>query len=427
MFLSCVILSLALHKLNLKTKNTKNVQLFSGLSIKKSFILNRTGGFLSKSNIKELIMDKNTRLSSFSKWIAPIHFKKVYEQAENLKQDYYTKKLTTEAYIKILLFAQLHETESLEAMSDALLDEDFQKALGFESISASQLSRKNNEVDPGILAALFLDLVYQIQGFHKKRLNSSMPLKIIDSSTLPLNLTNYKWATFRKTKAGVKLHLRLVFMDKNTVYPEKAAITPAKEHDRNQLEVLVDDKEAMYVFDRGYVDYERFDRMTDDGYFFVSRIKKNAVTRDVYSFSLPPESTVLSDKMVYIGSTQNRAENVFRLLEVSDTKGNILRLITNRFDLSADEISDIYRSRWAIELFFKWLKQHVEIKHFYGMSKTALQNQIYIALITYCLHVLIQLETKSKKSLLRISRWLKAALWKPAYIWLRRFEKKAVP
>ncbi|WP_188391633.1 transposase, partial [Compostibacillus humi] len=90
-------------------------------------------------------------------------------------------------------------------------------------------------------------------------------------------------------------------------------------------------------------------------------------------------------------------------------------------------ISDIYRSRWAIELFFKWLKQHVEIKHFYGMSKTALQNHIYIALITYCLHVLIQLETKSKKSLLRISRWLKAALWKPAYIWLRRFEKKAVP
>ena len=77
-----------------------------------------------------------------------------------------------------------------------------------------------------------------------------------------------------------------------------------------------------------------------------------------------------------------------------------------------------------IELFFKWLKQHVEIKHFYGMTENALQNQIYLALITYCLHVLIRLETKSKKSLLRTSRWLKAALWKPAYIWLRRFECK---
>lgn len=131
--------------------------------------------------------------------------------------------------------------------------------------------------------------------------------------------------------------------------------------------------------------------------------------------------------MVYIGSTQNRCENVFRLLEVVDTKGNILRLITNRFDVAPDEISDIYRSRWAIELFFKWLKRHVEIKQFYGMSETALQNQVYIALIAYCLHVLIQLSTKSRKSLLRISRWLKAALWKPSYIWLHRFEKKTVP
>jgi IS4 transposase len=366
-------------------------------------------------------MDKNTLFSSFGKWVSPINIQKLSEQVEELKQDYYTKKLTTEAYIKLLLFAQLHETESLQAISDALLDDELQKALGFESISTSQLSRKNNEMNPEILSNLFLDLVYKIQGYHHKTGNR-MPLKIIDSSTLPLNLTNYKWAKFRKTKAGVKLHLRLVFMNKETVYPEKAVITTAKEHDRNQLEVLVDNQEAMYVFDRGYVDYERFDRMTDDGYFFVSRLKKNAVIHEVESFSLPDDSTILSDKMVYIGTTQNRAENVFRLLEVIDTKGNILRLITNRFDLSADEISNIYRSRWAIELFFKWIKQHVEIKHFYGMSETALQNQIYIALITYCLHVLIQLETKSKKTLLRISRWLKAAIWKPAYVWLRRFE-----
>ena len=112
-------------------------------------------------------------------------------------------------------------------------------------------------------------------------------------------------------------------MDKGTVYPEKAVITPTKEHDRNQLEVLVDDKEAVYVFDRGYVDDERFDRMTDDGYFFVSRLKKNPVIREVYSFSLPDDNTVLSDKTVYIGTTKKRTENVFRLLEVMDTKGNL--------------------------------------------------------------------------------------------------------
>ncbi|MBD8003774.1 IS4 family transposase [Bacillus norwichensis] len=368
-------------------------------------------------------MDKNTLLSSFGKWVLPINMEKLSEQVKYLKQDYYTKKLTTEAYIKLLLFAQLHELESLHAISDALLDEDIQTTLGFESISASQLSRKNNDLEPAILSTLFLDLVRKIQEYRHPS-TRNLPLKIIDSSTLPLNLTNYKWAKFRKTKAGVKLHLRLVFMDKDTVYPEKAIITVAKEHDRNQLEVLVDDREAMYVFDRGYVDYERFDRMTDDGYFFVSRLKKNAVIHEVESFSLPEGSTVSSDKMVYIGTTQNRAENLFRLLEVTDTKGHVLCLITNRFDLEADEISEIYRSRWAIELFFKWLKQHVEIKHFYGMSETAIQNQIYLALITYCLHVLIQLETKSKKTLLRISRWLKATIWNPAYVWIRRFEQK---
>lgn len=146
----------------------------------------------------------------------------------------------------------------------------------------------------------------------------------------------------------------------------------------------------------------------------------------IHSFELPDDTSVIHDEIIYIGTPQNWAENVYRLVEVDDTKENVLRLITNRFDLSAaDEISEFYRSRWAIELFFKWLKQHVEIKHFYGMTENALQNQIYIALITYCLHVLIRLEVDSKKSLLRINRWLKATLWKPAYVWLRRFKKKA--
>src|SRR5690625_1606803 len=154
-------------------------------------------------------MDKNTLKTSFGKWISPINMKKLSKQVEILQQDYYTKKLTTEAYLKAMLFAQLHETESLHAISNALLDEDFQEALRFESISVSQLSRKNNEVDTALLATVFLDLVGQIQS-HQHYVRNSMPLKIIDSTTLPLNLTNYKWSTFRKTKAGVKLHLQIV-------------------------------------------------------------------------------------------------------------------------------------------------------------------------------------------------------------------------
>ncbi len=254
-----------------------------------------------------------------------------------------------------------------------------------------------------------------------------MPLKIIDSSTLPLNLTNHKWAEFRKTKSGVKIHLRLVFMEKGLSYPDQAVITNAIEHDRGQLEVLVDDQQCMYVFDRGYLDYERFDRMTDEGYFFVSRLRKNAVVRILESFPIRLESNVLSDEMVVIGTSQNRSENVFRRIKVLDTKGNELMILTNRFDLDADEIAEIYKSRWAIELFFKWMKQHLSIKKFYGNSEQAVHNQVYIAMIVYCLNVLAQLNTQSNRSYLQISRYLKASLWKPAYIWLRKIEKKGVP
>ncbi|SUV00559.1 transposase IS4 family protein [Cytobacillus firmus] len=340
-----------------------------------------------------IFADKITRKNSFGQWFSPIDSQLFEEQVKTLKLDFYTKKLTTESFLKLLLFAQLQEVESLHALSDCLFDDKLQQAIDLDSISISQLSRRLNGLNPDLFQRLFLDLVSQIHAkTHYTKL--VMPLKIIDSSTLPLNLTNHKWAKFRKTKAGVKLHLRLVFMEKGTSYPEKVVMTTAKEHDRGQLEIMVDDKECMYVFDRGYLDYERFDRMTDEGYFFLSRLRKNAVIREVYNFKLPENTPVLSDQMVLIGTTQNRAENYFRLIKVLDSKGNELHLVTNRFDLSAEEISDMYKSRWAIELFFKWIKQHLSIKKFYGQSEWAIQNQVFIALIVFCLHVLVQMITK---------------------------------
>lgn len=371
-------------------------------------------------------MDKITRKTLFGQWFSAMNLQLIEDQVKIKKLDYYTKKLRTESFLKLLLFAQLVEVESLHALGDCLFDEQLQKGIELDSISISQLSRRLNSLNPDLFQLLFLDLVGQIHAkTHYTKL--VMPSKIIDSSTLPLNLTNHRWAKFRKTKAGVKLHLRLVFMEKGSSYPEKAVITKASEHDRGQLEVLVDDKECMYVFDRGYLDYERFDRMTDDGYFFLSRLRKNAVIREVSDFPLPDDSSVLSDQMVLLGSTQNRTENYFRLLKVADSKGNLLHLITNRFDLSAEEISEMYKARWAIELFFKWIKQHLNIKKFYGQSEWAIQNQVFIALIVYCLNVLAQIETDSKRKILQISRYLKAALWKPATIWIRKIEGKAVP
>lgn len=374
-------------------------------------------------------MDKFTQNNSFTQWLSPINQNAFDNQVRKYQLNYYTKKLFMKPFISLLLHAQLHETESLQAISDGLFSEELQQSLGLHSISTSQLGRRLNEIPTSFFQSLFLDLVSQI---HEKthfntRRKVTMPLKIIDSSTLPLNLENHQWAEFRKTKSGVKLHLRLVFMDKGLSYPDQAVITNAKEHDRGQLEVLVDDQDCMYVFDRGYLDYERFDCMTDEGYFFVSRLRKNAVVRVIDTFSLSANSTVLSDEMVAIGTTQNRTENVFRKIRILDSKDNELTLLTNRFDLSADEIAEIYKSRWAIELFFKWMKQHLSIKKFYGHSEQAVHNQVYIAMIVYCLNVLAQIHTKSHRTYLQISRYLKASLWKPARIWVRKIKGKGVP
>lgn len=159
---------------------------------------------------KDSRMDKITRKTSFGQWFSPINLQLFEEQVKTLKLDFYTKKLTTESFLKLLLYAQLQEVGSLHALSDCLFDDKLQKAVDLDSISISQLSRRLNGLNPDLFQRLFLDLVTQI---HTKTHYTKlvMPLKIIDSSTLPLNLTNHRWAKFRSTKAGVKLHLRLVF------------------------------------------------------------------------------------------------------------------------------------------------------------------------------------------------------------------------
>src|SRR5699024_6589873 len=157
------------------------------------------------------------------------------------------------SFMKLLLYAQLHQTESLRAISDAVFSDDLQNAIQLKSISFSQLGRRLNQVPTAFFQSLFSDLVAQIHEktkFHQRR-KLTMPCKIWYSNKMTLNLTNHKWAKFRKTKSGIKLHLRLLFMEQGLSYPDQAVSTNAAEHYRGQLEFLIDDKACMYVFDRG--------------------------------------------------------------------------------------------------------------------------------------------------------------------------------
>lgn len=145
-------------------------------------------------------------------------------------------------------------------MSDTLFSDDLQKATGLESVSFSQLGSRLSQVPTLIFQELFLELFAQIheKSHFEKRRKLTTLLKIFDSSTLPLNLNNHKWTEFRKTKSGIKLHLRLVFLEKGCSYPDKDVLINAVEHDRGQLEVFIYVNECMYVFDRGYLDYGCF-------------------------------------------------------------------------------------------------------------------------------------------------------------------------
>jgi hypothetical protein len=354
-------------------------------------------------------MDKDTLFSAFGKWVEPLFQCNFQEKVDQNQQDKYAKKLTTKSYILLFLHAILQKRESLRAVAADLLNPHMQKFLQLDSISYSQLSRKHRQVDTDLLAHLFFALVGKIQRMAVSP-DGRKPYKIIDSTTISLCLSKYRWASFRKTKAGIKIHVSLSFVDHDQVYPEQIRLTTAKPNDITQMDSLIDDSEAIYVFDRGYVDYKKFDDYCRRGIGFVTRLKDNATFYLLESHVLH-ESSVLSDTKVLLGSPQKPMDHVLRLVEAKDSQGHDIRIITNRFDLSAEEISDIYRTRWAIELFFKWMKQHLRIKTFYGLSETAVWNQVYLALITYCLMILMKIQIQSTKSLLELLRSLKAFLW----------------
>ncbi len=191
-------------------------------------------------------MDKFTRKTSFEQWLSPLNQTLLEEQVKTHQLNYYTKKLYMVSFLKLLLYAQLHETKSLRALSDAAFSDDLQCATGLDFISFSQLGRRINTIPTEFFQTNFLDLVAQIHkktDFEKRR-KISTPLKFIDSSTLLLNLTNHTWAEFRKTKLGIKLHLCLVFMEKGFSYPDIGLLTNVIEHDRGQLEYLLTTKNA---------------------------------------------------------------------------------------------------------------------------------------------------------------------------------------
>jgi hypothetical protein len=207
----------------------------------------------------------------------------------------------------------------------------------------------------------------------------------LDSTTIDLCLSIFPWATFRSTKAAIKLH---TLLDLRGSIPSFVLITPGRVHDVNALDVLIPEPNAIYVMDRAYVDFERLGRLHEARAVFVTRTKKGLGLRRLYSAPTDRAAGVISDQTVALTgrATAARYTDKLRRIRYRDPEsGKTLVFLTNDFTLPALTIAGLYRSRWKVELFFKWIKQHLRIKAFFGRSPNAVRTQIWIAICTYLL------------------------------------------
>ena len=336
--------------------------------------------------------------------------------------DRYVKKLTTIKLFMLLTFAQLEQFKGLRDISNSLHHKAHSQIIDLEFISHSQISRRLSAIPPDVLQVLFQALIQQAgakMGFLKIRDNLGR-IYLIDASVISLCLSQYCWAEFRKTKGGVKLHQRLRLFEQG-VLPDYAKITQAKPSDKTQMDnLVVEAEDAINIFDRGYVDYGKFDDYCKAGTRFISRLKINAVAVVQKDLPVAQSSAISGDSIVILGKNAKTMEHPLRLIETTDTEGKPVTIVTNVFEMSAEEIGELYRCRWQIEIFFKWLKQNLHVKHIYGLSRQTVENQLYIALITYCLLMILQLDTGFKGPLLTVKRLLRVCLYEPVDVFVKK-------
>jgi hypothetical protein len=232
-----------------------------------------------------------------------------------------------------------------------------------------------------------------------------------DSTILDLCLSVFPWAKFRNGKAGIKLH---TLLDLQGNIPVIIRITPAKIHDVKILDDLLFEAGAIYVFDRAYVDFARLYRIHQSRAFFLSRAKSNFVFKRLYSQPVDKSTGVRADQIIMATgfySLKDYPEKLRRVRYFDSVTKKRLVFLTNNFDLPAVTIAQLYKCRWQVELFFKWIKQHLRIKAFYGTTENAVKTQIWIAISIYVLVAIVKKRLKLDRSLYSILQILSVSLF----------------
>jgi len=236
-------------------------------------------------------------------------------------------------------------------------------------------------------------------------------LYALDSTTIDLCLSMFPWAKFRKHKAAVKMH---TLIDLHGNIPTFIHITDGKVHDVNVLDEILPEAGAFYVMDRGYIDFERLFIFEMSSAFFVVRTKENVLLQRRYSRPVDKTTGLRSDHTVILTSLESAKvypDALRRITFVDKQTNKRLKFLTNNFALPALTIAQIYKSRWQVELFFKWIKQHLRIKAFYGTSENAVKTQIWIAISVYVLVAIVRKRLRLESSLYQILQILSLTLF----------------
>ena len=294
-----------------------------------------------------------------------------------------------------MAFAQLTYRESLRDIEACLRAQESKRYhLGIQGRVSRSTLADANEVRDWRIYADFAQSLIRIA----RRLYADSPFGVdlketvyaLDASTIDLCLSVFSWAPFRSAKAAIKLH---TLLDLRGNIPSFLHISDGKLHDVNVLDLLLPEPGAFYIMDRGYIDFERLYRLHQAGSFFVTRAKSNLQAQRRYSHPTDRNTGLICDQTIVLTGFYPRQDfdAPLRRIRFQDPEtGKRLVFLTNNFTLAALTITELYRCRWQVELFFKWIKQHLRIKVFFGTSENAVKTQVWIAVSTYLLVAIVK-------------------------------------
>jgi hypothetical protein len=316
-----------------------------------------------------------------------------------------------------MIFGQLSGRESLRDLIitlDAHKSKFYHLGLG-KGVSRSNLAEINEKRD----CRIFQDFAYEMIHLARQTITDDKDFKPViegkvyafDSTTIDLCLNVFWWASFRKNKGAVKLH---TLYEVNTAIPSFVFLSNGRFHDVRALDELQLEAGAYYIMDKAYLDFGRLYRMDQNGAFFVTRAKINFAFKRLYSAIADKAKGIMCDQIVTLKGfrSHNAYPDKLRRIRYYDLElGRSFVFITNNFELPAAEIALLYKHRWSVELFFRWIKQHLKVKAFWGTSFNAVKTQVYIAIITYTLVAIIKVELRIKRSNYEILQILSASLF----------------